>query len=559
MSAEQRRASVKQIEVTVYGYDPDGAVARIDLDLDGNGTYEVQEPYVTARTRSSSARVVYATAGERTLRSRLSTTPARRRRVARPSTCTPQNLLPVVVADRRARPSRGSDRRSRSGFGRDPDGGVAATTSTSTATARTRPTPARKAPSRRRSRAAGTGWSASASPTTPARRPSSRRTIEVKEGNVPPSVDALARARASRMFTRAASDPDGADLRLRVGPQWRRCLRGRLGTVRERGDAAAGHVGRVELAVRVTDGDGATATDRMVLSLADFPPEPAYVYPFPSQPRVGELVSLSAGLRASTPPTSPRSSGTRTGRYVGPTSGGVPSVTFSTPGVHVVRVRTDRHPRPLGDRPLDFNVSPASGNLAPWRRSAAVVGRVGQPVTLFGGGFDADGDRLDAWDLDEDGEFDDGQFLLGDVHTVGEHTVAVRVTDNLGADPTQYRTVAVHSDNRPPRPIVGHNRGAGVGSLRLVQNDEVVVAGAERRRSPGQVRAWDLDDDGHSTTPTPPSASRRRAARVRRAQPTRAGWPERRAHRSRSARRRPTARPTSRWRPTARHPRPGAP
>ena len=263
----------------------------------------------------------------------------------------------------------------------------------------------------------------------------------------------------------------------------------------------AGTVGRVELAVRVTDGEGVAATDRLVLSLGDFPPEPASIYPFPSQPRVGELVSLSAGLPSidATNIDKIEWDTDGDGTYE-QTSGGVHSVTFSTPGVHVVRVRTtDTHDRSAVGR-YDFNVSPAQGNLAPLATiQGAPSSRVGQPVSFFGGGSDADGTIVSTgWDLDEDGDFDDGsQFPpTATFTTVGMHTVALRVTDNQGAVTTQYRAVDVHTENRPPKPVVGHNQGFSSGTLRVLQNTEVqFYPGAESSDDPLVAFAWDLDDD----------------------------------------------------------------
>jgi hypothetical protein len=324
----------------------------------------------------------------------------------------------------------------------------------------------------------------------------SRRTIEVKAGNDPPTVT-LSRG-LGRNFFASATDPDGFVAEF----AWDLNGDGVFGDATGQFvTLPAGLAGRVEVAVRVTDGDGATASDRTVVTLGDFPPDPASIFAFPAQPRVGQVISLSAGF------TSLDSSNIQTiewdtdgdGTYE-PATAGITTVTFSTPGVHVVRIRTtDVHGRSAVGR-YDVNVSPATGNLAPVATiSGASSALVGQAVTVFGGGSDSDGNIVStAWDLDEDGEFDDGQFPgPATFTTVGVHTVAVRVTDDQGAVATQYRAIDVHSENRPPRPVVGHNRGAGTGSLRLTQNDEVgFFPGAEASDDPIVSFEWDLDDDG---------------------------------------------------------------
>ena len=85
-----------------------------------------------------------------------------------------------------------------------------------------------------------------------------------------------------------------------------------------------------------------------------------------------------------------------------------------------------------------------------------------QPSDSASAAFDADGSVASyAWDLDADGQFDDGTTLsvTKSFATTGEHVIGLRVTDNQGAVSTAYRVLEVHAENRPPSILVSHNRG----------------------------------------------------------------------------------------------------
>lgn len=95
---------------------------------------------------------------------------------------------------------------------------------------------------------------------------------------------------------------------------------------------------------------------------------------------------------------------------------------------------TDGPPPPVNQPPVaDFSMSTAAPNP-------------GESVTLIDGSTDPDGAVVArAWDLDNDGAFDDGSDTTATVSfaTAGDHVVRLRVTDNAGATHVTQRTIAV--------------------------------------------------------------------------------------------------------------------
>src|SRR5213075_2502708 len=74
----------------------------------------------------------------------------------------------------------------------------------------------------------------------------------------------------------------------------------------------------------------------------------------------------------------------------------------------------------------------------------------GTPVTFTSTSTDSDGVASQAWDLDNDGQFDDGTGLSVSTSfsKAGSYTVRLKVTDNKGASSVASRIVTV--TNRPP-------------------------------------------------------------------------------------------------------------
>jgi hypothetical protein len=141
-----------------------------------------------------------------------------------------------------------------------------------------------------------------------------------------------------------------------------------------------------------------------------------------------------------------------------------------------------------------LEVVPGSENLAPTVEMFAGRAVPGEPVELRAFGWDPDDNQaLDyAWDLDNDGEFDDGStsVLFPTAPGPGVYTVAVRVTDADGATATATRTVTVGT--RPP--VASFT----VSDLEPDVGEEVTLTSTAIDPDGGALvsSAWDLDDDG---------------------------------------------------------------
>jgi hypothetical protein len=107
----------------------------------------------------------------------------------------------------------------------------------------------------------------------------------------------------------------------------------------------------------------------------------------------------------------------------------------------------------------------------------------GVPTTLAADVTDADGSVAGlAWDLDDDGEFDDGEGerVAWTFATVGMHRVSLRATDNDGSSAVIVRELAVGST--APTTVAGGAKG-GRSRLRLMDPFPVVrIAGRLTRR-----------------------------------------------------------------------------
>ena len=208
----------------------------------------------------------------------------------------------------------------------------------------------------------------------------SRLSLEVKASNLPPSVE-LTRLGASRMFTAQATDPDGTGA---FDYAWDLDGDGAYddltGSLESSATLPQSRVGDVSVGVRVTDRDGATATDRITATLADHPPAIPYVSINPGQPRPGDMVSVGV----STPiydVAKVEWDLDGDGIYAAPSSGNATFASFAAPGTHTVRARvTDPSGRVVVGTG-EVNVSPAAGPLVPYAHIGGDARRPGWPRT----------------------------------------------------------------------------------------------------------------------------------------------------------------------------------
>jgi PKD repeat protein len=171
---------------------------------------------------------------------------------------------------------------------------------------------------------------------------------------------------------------------------------------------------------------------------------------------------------------------------------------FTTAGTFTVRfgVIDNSNKYDIASKTVTVNAPPtASFTYAPTTPST------GQEVTFTSSSSDVDGTIASrAWDLDNDGSFDDGSAATAKqtFTTPGNHTVRFRATDNRQAETIVSQTINVA--NRAP--TAGFTR-----SLLIPRSLDKITFTSTSTDSDGTIDkyAWDLDgdqkfDDG--TTPT---------------------------------------------------------
>src|SRR5204863_4484720 len=125
------------------------------------------------------------------------------------------------------------------------------------------------------------------------------------------------------------------------------------------------------------------------------------------------------------------------------------SKAFAKPGTYTVglKVTDDRN----GAAKVSHTVTVANRSPVAAFSSAPASPKTGDTITFTSGSSDPDGTiASQAWDLDNDGQFDDGTGLSATKAFAkpGTYTVGLKVTDDSGASTTVSHTVTVA--NRPP-------------------------------------------------------------------------------------------------------------
>jgi PKD repeat protein len=181
-----------------------------------------------------------------------------------------------------------------------------------------------------------------------------------------------------------------------------------------------------------------------------------------------------------------------------------PTATFSFPtsGPHLVRLSVqDRHGNSdvvaetvsVQNRPptVSFVYSP-------------VFPATAKTITFTSTSTDPEGSPITvAWDLDNDGRYDDGTTAVTS-HAFsgpGNYTVGLRATDAAGASSTVTRSVAV--GNRPPLASLVHSPASPAAG-----DTVTFVSTASDPDGPIAAQAWDLDGDGSFDDASGPTAAR---------------------------------------------------
>jgi predicted outer membrane repeat protein len=170
-----------------------------------------------------------------------------------------------------------------------------------------------------------------------------------------------------------------------------------------------------------------------------------------------------------------------------------------------------------GNATVGLRVWDAAGNNRSTSRTVTVNGvptasftfspsspQTGQSVTFTSNSSDSGGSiASQAWDLDNDGSFDDGTATTASrsFPAAGDYTVRLRVTDNRGAQATSTRTVT--ASNRAPT-------ASFTFAPALPSTGQSVTFTSTSTDPDGSIasQAWDLDNDGSFDDGTATTASR---------------------------------------------------
>ncbi|HEY6887529.1 MAG TPA: PKD domain-containing protein, partial [Solirubrobacter sp.] len=138
------------------------------------------------------------------------------------------------------------------------------------------------------------------------------------------------------------------------------------------------------------------------------------------------------------------------------TSATTHTLQFATPGTHRVRVLASAASGATDIATMSFVVSVATqqANREPRPQiSGATSAGVGRSITLYGYAPDPDGDAVGyAWDLDDDGAFDDSTSptVSTAFATPGTHRVRLRASDIRGGAATATWSISVREGNGAP-------------------------------------------------------------------------------------------------------------
>jgi PKD repeat protein len=477
-------------DVTAYadGQDSDGRIARVEFDLDGDGTYEVTGAGQTTQTRFDSA-------GRRTLRARFVDDGGNVSVVTTEVDVHAGDSAPFVrlnmpgsqpkVGEKVniwAEATDADDQDLTYAYDLDGDGSFETAgdfmLETSYATAGTRDIGVRVTD-------AG-GAIATA-----------RASLSIRDGNEPPAVSLKRIGLTRSLFASGADADDGMPGDFSWDLDGDGAFDDASGFILNYLDIPGTAPGTYDVGVRVTDRQGGAAIARRAVTIHNLPATVPSITVTPAQPRVGDTVSFDAGT-LSDDLTNVSWNGATTPDFDHPLHA---TATFDTPGAKSVTANVTPRGGAVARNHVTVNVSPAAGNLVPAAQYTASTDwpRTGTAVTFTDASTDADGTiAARAWDLDDDGDYDDGTGaeVTRTYPTSGTRSVGLQVTDDDGAQSIQRRMVDVHDANLLPRAVIGSAAGDGTLVLRTGETSTLTGGVASGADDAVASYAWDTDGDG---------------------------------------------------------------
>ena len=483
------------IAVNATGFDSDGTIANIAYDLDANGTFESSPAPGTPVTTS------FSTAGQRTLRARVSDDGGATATATTTIDVHADNLAPVVSLSLYPSAPRIGREVEIYAYAQDLDGIVAGYEFDLDGNGTYETDAGSSEWTTHRFAIAGSAEIGVRVTDDGGATSVARGSVQVTEDNAVPAVGLSASTTAAGLLLSAySSDPDGTIVQIAWDLDGDQVYEDRVRTQTSFYDQfylPTPPPGSYEYGVRVTDDDGGVRTSRRAVTVRAGAASPRIFVSSSPQPRVGEQVGFSVssqqgvtfGWDLDDDGAFDDATGTSTQRG------------FAAAGIYEVRVQATGADGATAVGQVSVTISPPTGNLAPRvsLSSFPASPRVATSVSFSTSAGDADGTIAQvAWDLDSDGDFDDasGSFASRTFSTAGSYLISVRATDDDGAVGIQRVIVDVHVGNTPP-------------SVTLLRNgfffyDDEVAIGQSVSLFPSAETGddsvvrfeWDTDEDG---------------------------------------------------------------
>jgi PKD repeat protein len=188
-------------------------------------------------------------------------------------------------------------------------------------------------------------------------------------------------------------------------------------------------------------------------------------------------------------------------------SGNPQSHTFTEVGNFKVKLTITLKEKSSGkEQPLEFTKDVTISNVTANVRIKADKESGGAPLTVNLNGSESNSVNGEitafAWDLDEDGEFDDGaeETAKKTFDKIGTYKVALRVTDSTG----QFATGELPIEVTPPDTPVAIIIVEDVTGTELLVNTSYIFSGASSVSPTGKIEkySWDFGDTGKAATRT---------------------------------------------------------